>query len=421
MSRLIATRRGGVNGPSHGVALGGRESGYTGRMRPVVLVCLDGMGPDYVAKALEAGLWPRIREWERTGFLGTALGILPSFTNPNNLSLTTGLPSAGHGICGNHFFDRGLGREVALEDPTYLCAPTWLAVLEAQGARVGAVCAKHKLRRLLGAGRSGLSLSAERATQGFPGWGIERLDAFVERPVPPVYSAEASTFVLAAGVALLKRVHPDFLYLSTTDYLQHLHAPGALELAPFLREVDRLVGALVDLGAVVALTADHGMSAKPNVVFLGDLLPEARVTLPITDPYVRHHGALGGCAFVDVEDPERARATLLATPGIEEVLGREAAARRHEMPADRLGDLVVFACADTALGKTPRDHDLGALAAPLRSHGGPAEREVPILLSERPAAVPRESRALLPVALELGGWPRMKAPEPFGPRGPGRG
>jgi phosphonoacetate hydrolase len=387
-------------------------------MRPVVLVCLDGMGPDYVAAALEAGLWPRIREWERAGFLGSALGILPSFTNPNNLSLATGLTSAGHGICGNHFFDRALGREVALEDPSYLRAETWLAKLEAKGARVVAVTAKDKLRRLLGAGRSGPSLSAEcAASLGFPGWGIERLDAFVGRPTPPIYSAEASTFVLAAGVALLERLRPDLLYLSTTDYLQHLHAPGAPELEPFLREVDRLAGALAELGAVVALTADHGMSAKPNLLFLGDLLPAARVTLPITDSYVRHHGALGGCAFVDLQEVERARAILLATPGIEEVLTREEAAWRHNLPADRIGDLVVFARGDTALGKTPRDHDLGALAGPLRSHGGPAEREVPVIVSERPAQAPRESHQLLSAALELAGWPKTEAPEPFGARG----
>ena len=32
--------------------------------------------------------------------------MVPSFTNPNNLSIVTGAPPAVHGICGNYFYDR---------------------------------------------------------------------------------------------------------------------------------------------------------------------------------------------------------------------------------------------------------------------------------------------------------------------------
>jgi phosphonoacetate hydrolase len=371
-------------------------------MRPVVLVCLDGMGPEYVDAAFAEGLWPRVREWLAGGLYAVADGILPSFTNPNNLSLVSGLTAAEHGICGNHFFDRARGCEVALEDPLYLRAETRLATLEREGARVAAVAAKEKLRRLLGVGRTGPSFSAERAADlGFPPWGIDRLDAFAGRPAPAIYSAEASTFVLWAGLAILERCRPDLTYLSTTDYLQHRYAPGAPELAPFLRDVDRCLGALADLGAIVAVTADHGMRAKPRVVFLSNRLPGARVTLPITDPYVRHHGALGGCAFVDAAEPEHALAVLRELPGVEEALPRAEAASRYALPADRIGDVVVFAAPDTAFGKTPADHDLAALEGPLRSHGGPAERRVPVILSERPRTVPRESREILEIAWAL--------------------
>jgi phosphonoacetate hydrolase len=360
------------------------------------------MGPDYVEAALEGGLWPRVGEWLKTGLYTVGDGILPSFTNPNNLSIVTGLCADWHGICANHFFDRSLGREVPLEDPGYLRSQTILSRLEAAGARVASVTAKDKLRRLLGAGRAGPSLSAERAADlSHEAWGIERLDAFVGRPAPPIYSAEASTFVLQAGVAILERCRPDLTYLSTTDYLQHRFAPGAPELAAFLSEVDRCLGALADLGAVVAVTADHGMNAKPRIVYLGDLLPEARVTLPITDPYVRHHGALGACAFLDEVDPERAALALADAEGVVEVLPRERAADRHRLPADRIGDVVVFSGADAVLGRTPADHDLSALEGPLRSHGGPAERRVPILASERTPRVPRASREVMELALEV--------------------
>jgi phosphonoacetate hydrolase len=365
------------------------------------------MGSDYVEAALEGGLWPRVHEWLAEGLYAVGDGILPSFTNPNNLSIVTGLSTRDHGICGNHFFDRALGREVPLEDPAYLRAETRLAALERRGARVAAVTAKEKLRRLLGAGRSGPSFSAERADAlGDPAWGIERLDRFVGEPAPPMYSAAASTFVLRAGIALLVRARPDLLYLSTTDYLQHRYGPGAPELDGFLREVDRCLGALADLGAVVAVTADHGMSAKPRVVYLGERLPGARVTLPITDPYIRHHGALGGCAFVDTPDIAGALERLGDTPGIEVALPRAEAAARFELPEDRVGDVVVLATADAALGRTPAEHDLASLEGPLRSHGGPAEARVPLLVSARVPQAPTTSRALLDTALAAAGWAR---------------
>ena len=57
--------------------------------------------------------------------------------------------------------------------------------------------------------------------------GIDDVLDLVDMPVPDVYSAELSEFVFAAGVAIMKRDRPDILYLSTTDYIQHKHAPGA--------------------------------------------------------------------------------------------------------------------------------------------------------------------------------------------------
>jgi phosphonoacetate hydrolase len=358
------------------------------------------MGPAYVEAAIERGLWPRVREWtQRGGSFAVAQGVLPSFTNPNNLSLVTGLSPAAHGICGNHYFDAALRSEVASEDPACLRAETILARLEREGARVASVTSKDKLRRLLGAGRAGPSFSAERAhEQSFADWGIDRFDTFTGEPVPPIYSPEASTFVLRAGLRLLVRARPDLLYLSTTDYLQHRFAPGAPELDTFLREIDRCLGELADAGARVAVTADHGMNDKPRIVWLGEILPNARVVLPITDPYVRHHGALGACAFVSGSDPEHIVAALREAPGVVEALPRDEAADRYALPADRIGDVVVFGGADTVFGKTPAEHDLSALEGPLRSHGGPGEQVVPILLSDG-ASAPNESYRLLEMLL----------------------
>jgi phosphonoacetate hydrolase len=213
--------------------------------------------------------------------------------------------------------------------------------------------------------------------------------------VPSVYSAELSEFVFAAGVKLLAARRPDLLYLSTTDYVQHKHAPGDAEANRFYAMFDRYLAELDAAGAVVAVTADHGMNGKvkldatPNVIYLQDTLDRwlgagrSRVILPITDPYVVHHGALGSFAtvYLPADSAEFVGAKLAAMPGIEVVLPREAAASRFELPADRIGDLVVVAERSVVLGTSVSRHDLSQLELPLRSHGGISEQRVPLVLN----------------------------------------
>ena len=100
----------------------------------------------------------------------------------------------------------------------------------------------------------------------------------VGKPVPSVYSADLSEFVFAAGVKLLQTRRPDLMYLSTTDYVQHKCAPGTPEANAFYAMMDGYLAQLDALGAVIALTADHGMSPKtdaagrPRVVYLQQVL-----------------------------------------------------------------------------------------------------------------------------------------------------
>lgn len=373
---------------------------YGGPPRPVVVVCLDGCGPDYIRRAVEAGAMPALAAMLARGTSRLAEAAMPTLTNPNNLSIVTGAPPAVHGICGNYFFDPAAGAEVMMDDPKYLRAETILAAFARAGASVAVVTAKEKLRRLLGHGMGGICFSAERAGETTEAeHGLARALDLVGLPSPPVYSAALSEFVLAAGVRLVEARRPDVVYLSTTDYVQHKHAPGSPAATTFLRMVDGYLGRLDALGVTLAVTADHGMSAKtdgtgaPRIVYLQALVDRwlgagaARVVLPITDPYVAHHGALGSFATVYLPagaDAARLARRSAAVEGIALALERGEACRRFELPADRMGDLVVVAGVDTVIGTAPGRHDLSGLDAPLRSHGGLAERVVPLLLN-RPA------------------------------------
>ena len=378
------------------ITVNGRS--YRVPTQPTVVVCVDGCEPEYLAQAVAHGRMPWLKRVlaEGTALVGDC--VIPSFTNPNNLSIVTGAPPSVHGICGNYLYDTASGTEVMMNDPKWLRAPTLLAALAERGQRVAVVTAKDKLRKLLGHGMKGICFSSEKADQvTLAENGIEGVLQLVGKPLPSVYSADLSEFVFAAGVALMKREpRPDVMYLSTTDYIQHKHAPGTDGADAFYTMMDGYLGQLDALGCVIALTADHGMNAKtrmdasPDVIYLQDVLDawlgaaKARVILPITDPYVVHHGALGSFATVYLPpdaDPGALVERIAAQRGIEQVLTRAQAAEKFELPADRIGDLVVVSERFTVIGTSVSRHDLSALDAPLRSHGGTSEQRVPLILN----------------------------------------
>jgi phosphonoacetate hydrolase len=295
-----------------------------------------------------------------------------------------------------------------MNDPRYLRCGTILAAFAREGARLAVVTAKDKLRRLLGHEMRGVCFSAEKANETTEAeHGVADALKLVGLPLPSVYSADLSEFVFAAGVKLMESVRPDIMYLSTTDYVQHKHAPGSADANEFYGMMDGYYAKLAGLGATLAITADHGMNAKtdaldrPRVIYLQDHLDQwvgagrARVILPITDPYVVHHGALGSFATVylpEGTDPEDLRRRLAGLAGMEVVLDRTAGCRRFELPPDRVGDLIAVSERHVVLGTSLARHDLSGLDAPLRSHGGISEQTVPLLLNRPTKGVPGDRR-----------------------------
>ena len=382
---------------------------YAAPSAPVVVVCVDGSEPGYIEAAVEAGMAPFFARVLREGTAIVGDCVVPTFTNPNNLSIVTGVSPAVHGICGNYFFDRESGTEVMMNDPRFLRVDTIFRAAQSAGSRIAVVTAKDKLRGLLGKGLDlgpgrACSFSSEKADQAtVERNGIDDVLRLVGLPVPDVYSAGLSEFVFAAGVRLMESWRPDILYLSTTDYIQHKHAPGTPVAHRFYAMMESYLARLDALGCVIGLTADHGMNAKhdtaarPDIVFLQDVLDgwlgagAARVILPITDPYVVHHGALGSFATAYLPegvDIAAVLARLAALPGIEAALDRAAACRRFELPEDRMGDIVVVSSRHKVIGTSLSRHDLSGLKEPLRSHGGISEQGVPLVFNRRIALEP---------------------------------
>jgi phosphonoacetate hydrolase len=369
---------------------------YSPPSRPIVVICLDGTSDEYLDAALARGRIPALQRMAVKGFRGVARGALPSFTNVNNASIVTGVPPSDHGISGNFFLDPQSGEEVMMNSSKFLRSPTILAAAAKSGRMVAMVTAKEKLRDILSHDLKGIAFSSEKAAQAQQKThGISGVEKLVG-PTPEIYSADASLYVLQAGIALIENHSADFLYLSLTDFIQHKFAPEAPEALNFLAGIDDKIARMLELGAVVGATADHGMNCKqtlrdePNVIYLETLLTKAfglgiRVILPITDPYVVHHGALGSFATIHLGKPElteKIKQWLLQFEEITEVYDRNTAARKLELPPDRIGDLVVMSRRDAVIGRQMKDHDLTVLNGKLRSHGGRYEEMVPLLVSE---------------------------------------
>jgi phosphonoacetate hydrolase len=369
------------------VELNGRR--YRKPKQPTVIICVDGCDPRYIDRGIADGVFRFIGSFGRAGHLGAAEAVVPTFTNPNNVSIVTGAPPAVHGISGNYYLDRESGREIMMTDENLMRSETILALMARAGVKTAAITAKDKLRKLLGRNLDGICFSSEYADH--------ETEALVGRRRPDMYSADLSLFVLDAGIALLERGAATLLYLSLSDYVQHAHAPGTPEADGFNRALDDRVRRFVEMGAVVGLVADHGMNDKaktdgaPNVIFLEDELNgrfgdgSVRVICPITDPFVRHHGALG--SFVrgyarNAPDIPSLMAASAALPGVALVLDGADAARRFELPLDREADFVALGDDNTAIGAARAEHDLSGLAGHrLRSHGGIGEQLVPFILS----------------------------------------
>jgi phosphonoacetate hydrolase len=171
--------------------------------------------------------------------------------------------------------------------------------------------------------------------------------------------------------------------------------------------IDGYLARLDELGATLAVTADHGMNDKfradgqPDVIYLQDLLDDwlgagtARVILPITDPYVVHHGALGSFATAYLpggRDAAPVIERLARLEGVELALARAPACERFELPPERMGDVVIVARKHTVLGSARARHDLSGLDVPLRSHGGISEQRVPLLFNRRTRGIPGKAR-----------------------------
>lgn len=334
---------------------------------------LDGFGLDYAA----AQALPTLDGIRARGGGGTAMAMMPSVTNTNNVSIACGAPPSEHGITGNFWFDPASGVADYLEDQAFVLARTVFERARDRGVRSALLTSKEKTVRLLGRGAD-VAIAAERPEP-----------AAVERygPPPGIYSAEINHWLWTLAVDLLRRrTDIELIYVHTTDFPMHAWAPDDERSRAHLRGLDALIGEALAAApdARFLATADHAMNAKRRCWDLARACAErdAPVRLAISpekDRYVRHHRTFGGTAYVWLRAPadaDRVATTIAGLEGVEAVMERGRAAEGLLLHPGRIGDLVVLGDADTVFGDLEDGAD-ERLPETYRSHGSLHELDVP--------------------------------------------
>lgn len=340
--------------------------------RKVLILCIDAGSHDYLA----ASNIPNIRKLSEAGFYQHANGVIPSVTNVNNVSIVTGTFPETHGITSNYYVDRKTGRGNYIEDSSFLLAPTLFEIAKKRkfADTTALFVTKQKLLRILDSGAD-IKVAAEAPSTEF----IDAVGA-----VEPIYSIEINLWLLRAVRWTLRKYDPELVYCSTTDWVQHKYAPQDALSQQHMRELDRIIGQIVDdnPNREIYITADHGMSNKSTALDLSRKLKQhdiAAEAIPIIkDRYVVHHSNLGGAAYIFLEnrsEVSQALQILLNTNGVDEAYPTAEASHKFRLHPDRIGDLFALADENTVFG----DLEVTSEPVSIRSHGSRHESYVPII------------------------------------------
>ena len=371
------------------------DRAYREPERPVLAICADGWDPDYVDDALGRGLMPaacrgplRRRRDLRSRPRAGADVHQPQQRRDRHRG-ERGTQRRGRQPLPRRRRRRGPGHRSALPAAPRRSTPP----RRPRGSAALCVTAKDKLRRLLATGGVP-SFSAERAhEQALPdGRAVHRL---VGAPAQASTTGSSRPYTVDLATRAVARELGSRLAVRIADGLRPAQGPargGAQR--PLLPGDGRALGAALGrrlrrrAGTPTTACARRRCPTAADVRSLDDALRAAGIAssqtvLPITDPYVVHHAALGSFAWVHVDARPNATRRARRWPGSGRGRGACSPPTRRrgsiEQPEDRIGDLV--------RARRRRDgarHRRGArplaVGSTLRSHGGLHERTVPLIV-----------------------------------------
>jgi arylsulfatase A-like enzyme len=372
------------------------EIAFAGPPTPhVYLVVVDGLGAD----ALDPTVMPRLTSLAGTdGVRAEARAAMPTRTNPNHVTLLTGLFPESHGVTGNGYWDRTARRARGLDAAEAIEAETLFTVAETTRPALVTMGAfsKAKLGRLFAAApgrqRGPDVLWAPAAEEGGS----------------HVFGVASDGETMDAFLAAAAEREPDLAAINLSEVDRTAHAEGPQATGEARRHADAAIGRLVDdLHArgrwdrsVVIVTADHGFDdVRPTperpepTIGLAERFAAAGVSgvHVVSDGGVAHVYADGiGAKTIDARGAATALGWAAAVawrePGVAEVLARlpvpgvPTLADVHPdwgLGNERVGDLVIVAGPGYEFVDAP-DPVSGGFRG---NHGSPREMRVPLVLT----------------------------------------
>lgn len=349
----------------------------------VCVVLFDGFGPDYY----DAAPMPTLKGWAKGGFFKQLKAVMPTVTNTQAAGLCCGVHADEHGITGNSYWDADRDEELFMSDPNLLTGATLFQRAARFGVRSALVSAKQKTVSLLSQG-TGYAVGSQKP----PAEAVKKYG-----PPPDIYTADVNYWVWRVAIDFIKN-QPKFglLFVHTTDYPMHKHAPEAADSRAHLSKIDSLLkeASEADPDMAFIIAPDHGMNAKGTVVNLNLALTRLGAPVKVAmsaerDQYPRHHGGYGGTAFIYLNDPgdaDKVIKALRGIEGVEDVLTRDEAAKKHRLNPHRIGDLWVTATKNVVFGHSAKERE--ELPKDYRSHGSAHEQDIPCFVYNYAGALP---------------------------------
>ena len=341
------------------------------RPKRIVFFGIDGGRGDYLER-FDAPVMRGLAE-RGVGFRNAIASNGLAETAAGFATMATGLRTSGHGVLtSREWYDRDSGKLIYFYDEEtgemHMEVPTVTQRIKETkpDLRVASISTKDRLAILLPGGSADLVAYSYRehvfhrhAKGSYTGRGVsEEAYKFTERAGRdlPSYLKEMSAprrvnwsgsgfdhpeediadtalidrFITDGALAILEHEWPDILFvgLVAVNIVGHKWGPESPEIAECFSETDHQIGRVVDYlknrgelnETLFIVTADHGMSVKPNVIDITNELLERASDKLVDNIAYTFAGSAGGLYLKD-NRPEMLKETLAAVRKVPHVLG----------------------------------------------------------------------------------------------------
>ncbi|MBI1303331.1 MAG: alkaline phosphatase family protein [Phycisphaera sp.] len=340
--------------------------------RPVCVLNVVALSPNLIGDAT-----PRIRAFARSaGGVRTLTPPLPAVTCTAQSTMLTGLAPSGHGIVGNGWHDRALGEVQFWKQSNRLVGgeKVWETARRiAPSVTAANICwwyAMHASTDAMLTPRPVYKADGRKIPDCLttPAALRDELQAKLGQfPLfrfwGPLAGIEATDWIALAAMHVLETSRPtlSFVYLPHLDYALQKVGPDHASIRQELREIDRVVGGLIDrcerLGVQPLIVSEYGIVPVRDAIWLNRALRDAGyLAVRIEDGReildLEHSRAFAVAdhqiAHVTVRDPSDAAAIerlLAKVEGVERTLSGEAR-RAAGLDHPRAGDIICVSAAE---------------------------------------------------------------------------